>query len=72
LPSSSFFFFNDTPTTEIYTASYTLSLHDALPIYPVAASYADRDGYLTHGRAGHNMASRTPEAVLDRMKQFGH
>src|SRR5260370_42160910 len=30
LPSSStFFFFNDTATTEIYT----LSLHDALPIY---------------------------------------
>src|SRR3989441_9611529 len=27
--SSSFFFFNDTATTEIYT----LSLHDALPIY---------------------------------------
>src|SRR5438477_12717746 len=27
---SFFFFFNDTPTTEIYT----LSLHDALPIYP--------------------------------------
>src|SRR3712207_6564096 len=27
----SFFFFNDTATTEIYT----LSLHDALPIYPV-------------------------------------
>src|SRR5690606_42029302 len=26
----SFFFFNDTSTTEIYT----LSLHDALPIYP--------------------------------------
>src|SRR2546425_9658208 len=30
LPLSSFFFFNDTATTEIYT----LSLHDALPIYP--------------------------------------
>src|SRR2546421_7187765 len=32
-----FFFFNDTATTEIYT----LSLHDALPIYPVLfdASY---------------------------------
>src|SRR5210317_320463 len=29
-----FFFFNDTATTEIYTLSYTLSLHDALPIYP--------------------------------------
>src|SRR5256885_16461112 len=29
LPSSLFFFFNDTATTEIYT----LSLHDALPIF---------------------------------------
>src|SRR6266849_936763 len=29
-PLSSFFFFNDTATTELYT----LSLHDALPIYP--------------------------------------
>src|SRR5210317_444323 len=28
----SFFFFNDAATTEIYTLSYTLSLHDALPI----------------------------------------
>src|SRR5210317_2584360 len=28
-----FFFFNVTATTEIYTLSYTLSLHDALPIY---------------------------------------
>src|SRR5574341_2641601 len=28
----SFFFFNDTATTEIYT----LSLHDALPIWPLA------------------------------------
>src|SRR3712207_8257837 len=31
------FFFNDTATTEIYT----LSLHDALPIYP---NVADTDG----------------------------
>src|SRR5258708_24566598 len=30
LSSSCFFFFNDTATTEIYT----LSLHDALPIFP--------------------------------------
>src|SRR3712207_7905648 len=29
-----FFFFNDTATTEIYT----LSLHDALPIYPSVAA----------------------------------
>src|SRR6056300_1834892 len=30
-----FFFFNDTATTEIYTNLNTLSLHDALPIYPL-------------------------------------
>src|SRR5204863_7550060 len=30
-PIHIYFFFNDTPTTEIYT----LSLHDALPIYAV-------------------------------------
>src|SRR6186997_3725173 len=28
-----FFFFNDTATTEIYTTTDTLSLHDALPIH---------------------------------------
>src|SRR6186997_3035843 len=28
------FFFNDTATTEIYTTTDTLSLHDALPISP--------------------------------------
>src|SRR3546814_4842570 len=28
-------FCNDTPTTDIYTYSHTLSLHDALPIYGV-------------------------------------
>src|SRR2546430_4872749 len=33
-----FFFFNDTATTEIYT----LSLHDALPIYPPRDSRPDR------------------------------
>src|SRR5210317_1612687 len=33
-----FFFFNDTATTEIYTLSYTLSLHDALPIFPTRRS----------------------------------
>src|SRR2546422_11527474 len=31
-----FFFFNDTATTEIYT----LSLHDALPIYPIQRTAA--------------------------------
>src|SRR2546426_6341436 len=43
----SFFFFNDTATTEIYT----LSLHDALPISPSRAR-APRDPR-DLGRAGH-------------------
>src|SRR5260370_31840549 len=34
-----FFFFNDTATTEIYT----LSLHDALPIYPTYQAGLRRD-----------------------------
>src|SRR6056300_99577 len=33
-----FFFFNDTATTEIYTNLNTLSLHDALPIFPAEAA----------------------------------
>src|SRR2546430_7958053 len=37
LPSFFFFFFNDTATTEIYT----LSLHDALPIYIMKADPLD-------------------------------
>src|SRR3546814_3911777 len=35
---SLFFFFNDPATTEIYTYSHTLSLHDALPISIAARS----------------------------------
>src|SRR5258707_8541960 len=40
---SSFFFFNDTATTEIYT----LSLHDALPIY------VERDEEVGEGAVEH-------------------
>src|SRR5205085_9711239 len=53
LSSYSFFFFNDPPTTEIYT----LSLHDALPIYFDAvlvlqdAAYPHRCGHLVLDRA---------------------
>src|SRR3989442_7652552 len=36
--SSYFFFFNDTATTEIYT----LSLHDALPIYAPVTRHVER------------------------------
>src|SRR5213079_718663 len=35
------FFFNETATTEIYTTTDTLSLHDALPIYPNPCPQAD-------------------------------
>src|SRR3712207_7202061 len=42
-----FFFFNDTATTEIYT----LSLHDALPIF-VAHDDPDRGADRDAGRAG--------------------
>src|SRR3546814_6219215 len=38
----SFFFFNDTATTEIYTYGHTLSLHDALPIYGLPVEEAKR------------------------------
>src|SRR3546814_14470588 len=38
------FFFNDTATTEIYTYSHTLSLHDALPIYDVDDGVDARPG----------------------------
>src|SRR5947199_8177237 len=44
-----FFFFNDTATTEIYT----LSLHDALPIFPRRASVeGDAQGRGAVGDAG--------------------
>src|SRR5438270_13543751 len=41
---SFFFFFNDTPTTEIYT----LSLHDALPICSARSEPATRARRLLH------------------------
>src|SRR2546426_11349847 len=44
---SSFFFFNDTATTEIYT----LSLHDALPISEVRGAGPDRPGVEAFHRA---------------------
>src|SRR3712207_7796069 len=46
---SSFFFFNDTATTEIYT----LSLHDALPIWS-----QDATGYLSYSFRGASTGTR--------------
>src|SRR5260370_41302989 len=42
-----FFFFNDTATTEIYT----LSLHDALPIYPAGDPRREPSGTLVMAHA---------------------
>src|SRR5215217_5646511 len=50
----SFFFCNDTATTEIYT----LSLHDALPIYRAAVAQPDRDRRLHGARAVRRDARR--------------
>src|SRR3712207_8297971 len=56
-----FFFFNDTATTEIYT----LSLHDALPIF---IAEEDRLRRLQRGAAHHR---GTPQALLDRPLGLG-
>src|SRR5258708_19847417 len=50
---SSFFFFNDTATTEIYT----LSLHDALPIWPIPSRTS------TGGLARSTLRSRKPPSA---------
>src|SRR5215211_8472095 len=68
LSFSSFFFFNDTATTEIYT----LSLHDALPIFAGARSRARR----RHDRAdaGCEAAARGAhrrQAAAARVRQPG-
>src|SRR3712207_6875538 len=53
----SFFFFNDTATTEIYT----LSLHDALPIFPPMLHPRSRSSSSTC-RAGRTQAGTTAPA----------
>src|SRR2546422_9993435 len=63
-PLSPFFFFNDTATTEIYT----LSLHDALPIYRGRSHPAHRWAYeQAWSKYGwrEGWALMTPELELD-------
>src|SRR2546430_8744966 len=69
-----FFFFNDTATTEIYT----LSLHDALPIYRAAAAGAldvlqgARDGLgrdVERPRPAENGAARSEEHTSELQSQ---
>src|SRR5436309_8749169 len=56
----SFFFFNDTATTEIYT----LSLHDALPICLRSSGMQRRHGEVPH-------PSRAPRAERNSRAAFG-
>src|SRR3712207_7078161 len=60
------FFFNDTATTEIYT----LSLHDALPIYRARrASRGDhRHRAAGEGRGGPGRGLRLPQAHVRRRR----
>src|SRR3989442_11900889 len=55
--ASSAFFFNDTATTEIYT----LSLHDALPIYGGRRAASDRGSPRTLIASPHSRLSMVPD-----------
>src|SRR2546427_6813760 len=61
--SSSFFFFNDTATTEIYT----LSLHDALPISILNRDLKRQIGIevMTFGEVEHAFEEITIDGTLD-------
>ena len=66
-----FFFFNDTATTEIYT----LSLHDALPIFSwPPRSYAERVYNIARWtempRGGHFAALEQPTLLIDDIRTF--
>src|SRR3712207_7955174 len=60
-----FFFFNDTATTEIYT----LSLHDALPIFLRAGRR--RSGRLGRGRRAGHLGADGPTVARDRAGLVG-
>src|SRR5258707_11044591 len=55
-----FFFFNDTATTEIYT----LSLHDALPIFHFRHAVFDRAESLANVSGSHNLMNEP--GMIDR------
>src|SRR5471030_3521801 len=58
-----FFFFNDTATTEIYT----LSLHDALPIY---AQWSRLRPYSRPWHAAHNRRSEEHTSELQSLRHI--
>src|SRR2546430_10702863 len=55
-----FFFFNDTATTEIYT----LSLHDALPIWPSGVVQSETQSATARGAQA--VVARVEPGTLDR------
>src|SRR2546430_7749099 len=59
-----FFFFNDTATTEIYT----LSLHDALPIYALCSGSCYRGSWTTSSSRGNCRGSRSHDPGLFRSR----
>src|SRR5438067_12095475 len=61
-----FFFFNDTATTEIYT----LSLHDALPIYLRAPPRAQRPGAGGAGSRARPRGERSEEHTSELQSRF--
>src|SRR2546426_7253864 len=63
---SFFFFFNDTATTEIYT----LSLHDALPIYAEPQSGRHRHPHHESARRSHENQGAVPDAGLQTHLDF--
>src|SRR6266704_3405962 len=62
-----FFFFNDTPTPEIYT----LSLHDALPISPRLAPTPAEPGVALSAAGICPLAQRAAAAVTENFIDYG-
>src|SRR5690348_18420895 len=61
IQSSFSFFFNDTPTTEIYT----LSLHDALPILTIC--WAGFSAWLTSAPVARSLTAATEDRKSTRL-----
>src|SRR5262249_62068684 len=69
LPLFFFFFFNDTAPTEIYT----LSLHDALPIYDVVPLHGERlDRAMDRGDDADCQGVLVAEWAADRRDRLAH
>src|SRR3546814_9340545 len=77
------FYFNDTPTTEIYTHCHTLFLHDPLPIYQLrlwpglfsaggAGRRRSRDQYANQAHLGATSRGRSRRAHFRQSRYPRH